>query len=121
MARNDITGDLIASRASNQEKYAANWDRIFGKPKADADFGKKEQEPVAAWEMANGSVVEFVGVSQEPLRSVFSQDDADEWYEPPSFDTTCLCGETKEVKGWNIDWKCVGCGEKCSIFTGGVL
>lgn len=28
--RNDITGDEIKSKVSNQEKYEDGWDRIFG-------------------------------------------------------------------------------------------
>lgn len=31
-AKNDVTGDKIISRISN-EKYAEGWDRIFGKKK----------------------------------------------------------------------------------------
>ena len=32
---NDSTGDLIKTKASNQQSYADNWERIFGKTKAD--------------------------------------------------------------------------------------
>lgn len=28
---NDVTGDLIKSKASSQKAYADNWERIFGK------------------------------------------------------------------------------------------
>lgn len=28
---NDVTGDLIKTKASNQQAYADNWERIFGK------------------------------------------------------------------------------------------
>ena len=34
-ARNDVTGDLIKSRISNNEQFAANWDAIFGKKKTE--------------------------------------------------------------------------------------
>lgn len=30
---NDVTGDLIKSKASSQKAYADNWERIFQKPK----------------------------------------------------------------------------------------
>lgn len=30
-AVNDSTGDLIKTKASNQQAYADNWERIFGK------------------------------------------------------------------------------------------
>ena len=30
-AKNDVTGDSIRSRTSNQKAYANGWDRIFGK------------------------------------------------------------------------------------------
>lgn len=32
-AVNDSTGDLIKTKASNQQAYADNWERIFQKPK----------------------------------------------------------------------------------------
>jgi hypothetical protein len=32
-AKNDITGDSISSKITNQKLYAQNWDRIFGKKK----------------------------------------------------------------------------------------
>jgi hypothetical protein len=31
-ARNDVTGDSLVSKSSN-EKYRSEWDRIFGKKK----------------------------------------------------------------------------------------
>ena len=34
-AVNDSTGDLIKTKASNQQAYADNWERIFKKPKED--------------------------------------------------------------------------------------
>lgn len=34
-AVNDSTGDLIKTKASNQQAYADNWERIFQKPKDD--------------------------------------------------------------------------------------
>jgi hypothetical protein len=30
-AKNDITGDSISSKVSNQKLYAENWDKIFKK------------------------------------------------------------------------------------------
>ncbi len=30
-SKNDITGDSIRSRHSDQKKYADNWEKIFGK------------------------------------------------------------------------------------------
>ena len=30
MAKNDVTGDNIISKTTNQETYAKGWDRIFG-------------------------------------------------------------------------------------------
>ena len=36
MAKNDITGDSIMSRAPSKE-YRDNWDRIFGKLEKEAD------------------------------------------------------------------------------------
>lgn len=41
-ARNDITGDSIQSKAST-DAYADNWDRIFGKKKADEQPTEPEQ------------------------------------------------------------------------------
>ncbi len=35
-AVNDSTGDLIKTKASNQQAYADNWERIFQKPKDSA-------------------------------------------------------------------------------------
>jgi hypothetical protein len=32
-SKNDITGDSIQSKHSNQKKYAENWEKIFGKKK----------------------------------------------------------------------------------------
>jgi hypothetical protein len=32
-AKNDVTGDAIRSKSSNQKAYADGWDRIFGKKK----------------------------------------------------------------------------------------
>ena len=32
-AKNDVTGDSIRTKISNQRAYAAGWDRIFGKSK----------------------------------------------------------------------------------------
>jgi hypothetical protein len=32
-ARNEITGAAIQSKGTNQDKYAAGWDLIFGKNK----------------------------------------------------------------------------------------
>jgi len=32
-AKNDITGDSIRSKTSNQKLYAENWDKIFGNNK----------------------------------------------------------------------------------------
>lgn len=32
-SKNDITGDSIRSRHSDQKKYADNWEKIFGKKK----------------------------------------------------------------------------------------
>lgn len=32
-AKNDVTGDSIRTKVSNQRAYAAGWDRIFGKKK----------------------------------------------------------------------------------------
>ena len=29
-AKNDVTGDLIKNKTSNQDAYASGWDRIFG-------------------------------------------------------------------------------------------
>jgi hypothetical protein len=39
--------------------------------------------------------------------------------EPPTFTGNCNCGQIVEVKGFNVEWTCIGCGEKCGIFTGG--
>jgi hypothetical protein len=41
-AKNDVTGDSIRSKSSNQKAYAAGWDRIFGKKKKKV---KKESKP----------------------------------------------------------------------------
>ena len=35
-AKNDITGDSISSKVSNQKIYAQNWDKIFKKKKKTA-------------------------------------------------------------------------------------
>ena len=35
-SKNDITGDSIQTRHSNQKKYADNWEKIFGKKKGQA-------------------------------------------------------------------------------------
>jgi len=35
-SKNDITGDSIRSRHSDQKKYADNWEKIFGKKKGQA-------------------------------------------------------------------------------------
>jgi len=32
--KNDITGDSIRSKSSNQKAYELGWERIFGKKKA---------------------------------------------------------------------------------------
>ena len=40
--RNDITGDVIASKvrgASDMDAYQSGWDRIFGKKPVDTDAG----------------------------------------------------------------------------------
>lgn len=34
MSKNDITGDSIKTKMSNQEKYEEGFDRIWGKPKS---------------------------------------------------------------------------------------
>lgn len=45
-AKNDITGDRIVSRTSN-DKYASGWDRIFGKKKKGRAPSGSLGEPVA--------------------------------------------------------------------------
>lgn len=40
---NEITGDNLVSKSSNQDAYAEGWDRIFGK--------KKKEEPVKKYSM----------------------------------------------------------------------
>lgn len=53
-AVNDSTGDLIKTKASNQQAYADNWERIFGKP--------KEEHP------HNASGVRYTGMTlPEPI------------------------------------------------------
>ncbi len=53
-AVNDSTGDLIKTKASNQQAYADNWERIFGKKEA----GKLTQDDVeVSVETPNGKVV----------------------------------------------------------------
>jgi hypothetical protein len=36
---NDVTGDLIKSKASSQKAYADNWERIFGKKQEEQTKG----------------------------------------------------------------------------------
>lgn len=58
-AVNDSTGDLIKTKATNQQAYADNWERIFGKTKADEHphnasgvryTGMTLPEPIGVWE-----------------------------------------------------------------------
>lgn len=41
---NEITGNNLVSKASNQEAYAEGWDRIFGEK--DKELEDKEEEEV---------------------------------------------------------------------------
>ena len=50
-SKNDITGDSIQSKHSNQKKYADNWEKIFGKNKqtqqdlpSDEDIQKQKDQ-----------------------------------------------------------------------------
>jgi hypothetical protein len=51
-ARNDITGDSIATKTST-ESYRDGWDRIFGKKKSDT----------------NEAIVDLAGISDEQLEA----------------------------------------------------
>lgn len=42
-ARNDITGDSISSKVSN-EQYRSNWDKIFSKKKVEEDKSKTKND-----------------------------------------------------------------------------
>ena len=51
VSKNDITGDSIQSRHSDQKKYADNWEKIFGKNKqiqqdvpSDEDIQKQKDQ-----------------------------------------------------------------------------
>jgi len=39
---NDVTGDLIKSKASSQKAYADNWERIFGKKQEEQTISSKD-------------------------------------------------------------------------------
>ena len=45
-ARNEITGEAIQSRATNQDAYASGWDRIFGKKEKDDTIPAIDNENV---------------------------------------------------------------------------
>jgi len=42
--KNDITGDTIVNNKGNTAKYAAGWERIFGKNKQDGNTGTSRGE-----------------------------------------------------------------------------
>ena len=42
-AKNDVTGDSLISKSSN-EKYRSEWDRIFGKKNEDKDDKNDKKE-----------------------------------------------------------------------------
>lgn len=42
-AKNDITGDSLVSKSSN-EKFRSEWDRIFGKKKETQESENKEEK-----------------------------------------------------------------------------
>ena len=41
-SRNEVTGDAIRSKGTNQSAYAEGWDRIFGKKKK----GQQDEEAI---------------------------------------------------------------------------
>lgn len=41
-ARNDVTGDSLVSRSSN-EKFRSEWDRIFGKKEKPSEKNSEER------------------------------------------------------------------------------
>lgn len=43
-AKNDVTGDLIKNKTSNQDAYASGWDRIFGNKKAETEAVNTEDK-----------------------------------------------------------------------------
>ena len=56
-ARNDVTGDLIKSRVSNNDQFAANWDAIFGKRKTEEvvqEIAESEEPTVETDEASTG-------------------------------------------------------------------
>jgi hypothetical protein len=57
---NDVTGDLIKSKASSQKAYADNWERIFGK--------KQEEHP------HSNSGVRFSGMMLPEPVAVFEEE-----------------------------------------------
>lgn len=42
--KNDITGDEIKSKVSNQQKYEDGWDRIFGNKDNEEETETNEEE-----------------------------------------------------------------------------
>lgn len=98
-AFNDVTGDTIRTGKGSQEKYADNWDRIFGRKKL-PEIGQENINPHPG--------------AQEKLFSEPTVVKALDFHD--SVEVSCQdCGGVKRVPTDVLVWDCWGCGSQWPV------